>query len=558
MREPSPPCLLISDFNVLNFAGHLESDEEAPALAAAAAPYGQVVPVLLDEALPCWSPPPEMAVVWTRPEAVLPAFTDALALQPLDVQRLRHDVDAYAAALLRASERVRALLVPTWVMPQTSRGHGLLDLRPRLGVAGALMQANLRLCAAVGGASNVFVLDAQRWMAAGGGASAPLWHMAKVPIAAGVFEEAAKDVKAAWRALHGEARKLVILDLDETLWGGVVGDVGWERLRLGGHDPAGEAFVDFQRALQALGRRGVLLGIASKNTEAVALEAIDRHPEMALRRKDFAGWRIDWQDKAKNIVELTRELRLGLGSVVFIDDNPVERARVREALPEVLVPDWPRDPMQYRAALEGLRCFDTLAVSDEDRERAAMYASEHSRSEAMRAVSSPEEWLATLEVVVGVEPLGEGNLTRVAQLLNKTNQMNLRTRRLTEAELVRWAAEGDREVWAFRVRDRFGDSGLVGVASLSFDRGIAAIADFVLSCRVMGRKVEEAMVAWLVDKARARGVDVIEAELLETPRNGPCLELWRRSGFACDGGLRFRWSAAAPYPPPRFVDLVPA
>src|SRR5262249_25838083 len=160
--------------------------------------------------------------------------------------------------------------------------------------------------------------------------------LGKIAFAPEVLRLAAADVKAALRAVQGRSRKLVVLDLDDTLWGGVVGDVGWESLRLGGHDPIGEAFVEFQRALAALARRGVVLAIASKNTEAVALEAIDRPPEMVLRRRHFAGWRIDWRDKAGNILELVSELRLGLDAVVFLDDNPVERERVRGALPAVL------------------------------------------------------------------------------------------------------------------------------------------------------------------------------------------------------------------------------
>src|SRR5262249_22447003 len=157
-----------------------------------------------------------------------------------------------------------------------------------------------------------------------------LWYLGKIPYANEVFKEAARDVKSALRGLAGKARKLVIVDLDETLWGGIVGEDGWEHIKLGGHDPASEALADFQRELKALTRRGILLGIVSKNEEAVALAAIDKHPEMVLRRSDFTGWRINWGDKAANIVDLVNELNLGIDSVVFIDDNPSERARVRE------------------------------------------------------------------------------------------------------------------------------------------------------------------------------------------------------------------------------------
>ena len=172
------------------------------------------------------------------------------------------------------------------------------------------------------------------------------------------MREAAADIRAAFVGLRGAAKKLLVLDLDDTLWGGIVGDAGWENLRLGGHDPQGESFADFQRAIKNLKRRGVVLALVSKNEESVALEAIRNHPEMVLKEDDFVGWRINWTDKARNIAELATELNLGLQSVVFIDDNPVERARVREALPEVFVPEWPEDKLLYASAFGQLRCFD--------------------------------------------------------------------------------------------------------------------------------------------------------------------------------------------------------
>src|SRR5262249_44027937 len=220
-----------------------------------------------------------------------------------------------------------------------------------------------------------------------------------------VFVEAARDIKAALAGLGGAARKVVILDLDDTLWGGIVGDVGWQGLRLGGHDSVGEAFVDFQRHLKALTRRGILLAIASKNEEPVALEAIGSHPEMVLRAEDFAARRINWKDKAQNIVDLMADLNLGLQSAVFIDDNPVERARVREALPEVFVPDWPEARLLYSSTLVGLRCFDAPAISREDAERSRMYAAERQREDLKKQVQSIDAWLRSLETRARVEPL---------------------------------------------------------------------------------------------------------------------------------------------------------
>jgi FkbH-like protein len=320
----------------------------------------------------------------------------------------------------------------------------------------------------------------------------------------------------------------------------------------------GEAFVEFQHALRALTSRGILLGLASKNEEAVALEAIDRHPEMVLARDHFAGWRINWNDKAQNIADLAAELNLGLQSVVFIDDNPVERARVREALPEVYVPEWPLEKMHYTAALLRLRCFDAPALSDEDVRRAQMYVAERRRGEERARVGSVDSWLGTLGTGLAVEELHPANRQRVVQLLNKTNQMNLSTRRMTEPELAAWADAPGRTLWAFRVADRFGDAGLTGIASLEVEGGEARIVDFVLSCRVMGRQVEEAMVSLLVDEARARGARRVAARYLATPKNVPCLRFWTdRSGFERDAETEtFTWDVERPYPFPGHIRRV--
>ena len=328
-------------------------------------------------------------------------------------------------------------------------------------------------------------------------------------------------MKAALRATSGAARKLLVLDLDDTLWGGVVGDVGWQHLRLGGHDAVGEAFVAFQRSLLRLMRRGVVLAIVSKNTESVALEAIDAHPEMVLRRTCFAAWRINWEDKAANVAALVEELRLGRDAVVFIDDSPVERDRVRRALPEVMVPDWPADPLLYEQALADLSCFDTFAVSDEDRGRTRMYQAERARTQARAEMPSLDDYLASLGLVVTVEDLAPTNLTRAAQLLNKTNQMNLSTRRMAEAEWFAWSAAPNRRAWVFRVSDRFDDYGLTGIASVEAQGDRVTIVDFVLSCRVMGRGVEEAMLAAIARRMGAVGGAQLVVPFVATSRNMP-------------------------------------
>jgi FkbH-like protein len=276
---------------------------------------------------------------------------------------------------------------------------------------------------------------------------------------------------------------------------------------------------------------------------------------MILREEDFVGWKINWTDKAKNIVDLASELNLGLQSVVFIDDNPVERARVREALPEVLVPDWPEDKFLYPSALYRLRCFDAPALSREDLERTTMYAEERQREALQKQVGSIGEWLKSLEIKVRAEPLGPGNLARAAQLLNKTNQMNLSTRRLTEAELLGWTRQPGRAFFTVTVSDRLGDAGLTGLLSIEREGDVARIVDYVLSCRVMGRKVEETMVHLAVTTAREQGCKSVVADYIPTAKNKPCLSFWLATGWTSEGDRRFTWDAAEPFGLPEAIAL---
>jgi FkbH-like protein len=415
---------------------------------------------------------------------------------------------------------------------------------------------NLRLAERLDG-SSVYVLDAQRWIDAAGqhATRARPWYLGKIPFSQTVFSEAALDVRAGLRGIRGQARKLLVLDLDDTLWGGIVGDLGWQNLALGGHDAVGEAFVDFQHRIADLAKRGIALAIVSKNEESVALEAFRSHPEMVLKLEQISAYRINWRDKAQNVAEIAKELNLGLQSVVFIDDNPAERARVREALPEVYVPEWPEDKTEYVPTFLSLRCFDVPRISQEDLERTRMYAEERQRETAKATVGSLDDWLQSLGLVVRVEKLGASNLVRTTQLLNKTNQLNLRTRRLTEQELLDWANTPRHEVWAVSVADRFGDAGLTGILGIAArDDGALEVFDYVLSCRVMGRRVEETLLWLASERARALGCSRVVAPFIATKKNMPTKSLFDRSGFQHDPASS-TYSHADAYPQPLGVKV---
>ncbi len=548
---------LVSDFNLQNFASLLKNSAELPVVDCVLAPFGQVVPTLLKQNTDFWGSELDALLVWTRPEAVIESFNEVLAYRDASRDQLTAEVDRFCTLLKGVPDEIKMILVPTWTVPAYQRGLGLIDMKGHGGIALSLMRMNLCLAECLAKDVRTFVLAADRWINTVGskGFDPRLWYLSKIPFSNEVFKEAAGDVKAAIRAVSGQAKKVIIVDLDETLWGGIVGDLGWQNIRLGGHDAIGEAYADFQRSLKRLSGRGILLGIVSKNEEELALEAIRNHPEMVLNLDDFAGWRINWQDKAQNIVELVNDLNLGIDSVVFIDDNPFERARVREALPEVLVPEWPDNPLFYTSALLKLNCFDIPSVSSEDRSRTNMYVSERKRKQLSREVGSLGEWLKTLQLSVKVEELNEANLERAVQLLNKTNQMNLSTRRMTQKELYDWANSRQNKLWTFRVSDKHGDSGLTGIASLSMEDRVGRIVDFILSCRVMGRRVEEAMLNTVIQEAKSRGLKEVYARYIPTSKNMPCKRFLEQSKLEGVDSHTFRWNLDKPYEPPEGLTI---
>ena len=549
--------LMISDFTINNFASYANNAHELPLFKATVSPFNRVNQVLLDSNLECWQMLPEAVVIWTRPEAVIESFKHILDFQQVPIEEILTQVDEYSSLIIGIKDRAKYIFVPTWTSPSYYKVFQTLDMK-KFGISHVLMQMNLRLAANLSQIPNIYTLNAQKWIEMSGqdAFSPKLWYMAKVPFKNEVFKEALGDIKSAINGISGKAKKLVILDLDDTLWGGVVGDDGWKNLQLGGHDPVGEAYVDFQKALKSLTNRGILLAIVSKNEESVAMEAINHHPEMVIKEEDFAGWRINWEDKTRNIMELVSDLNLGLQSAVFIDDNPYERARVREALPEVYVPEWPQDKMLYKKALLSLRCFEVSTISDEDLMRTKMYVAERQRGQLKEQIGSLDEWLKTLAVKVEVQELNDAHLLRTVQLLNKTNQMNLSTRRMTEVELIEWCRRGQRKLWIICASDKFADLGLVGIVSIEVNNNVVYIADFVLSCRAMGRKIEEIMILKVVNYARTARLDKIIAKYAPTTKNRPCLEFWKSSGFTYDEneGL-FEWNLREDYPSVNYVEV---
>lgn len=549
-------ALLISDFSINNLAGYLKNDLLERGFQTVIAPFNQVHQTLIDPSLECWKEKYDYAIVWTQPERVLKHFQAFIQNEEIQLDDLFREIDAFSNALISASFRVNVLFVANWTIDLTLYYKGFLNGKADVGVINVLAQMNARLSSNLRFHSSIFVLDSSKWISnAGAIAYSPkLWYLSKTPFHTSVFASASKDIASYIGGIKGNTRKLIVVDLDNTLWGGVIGDIGQNNLVLGGHNPAGEAFRDFQLALKSLSNTGIVLAVTSKNEENIALEAIENHPEMVLRKNDFVAWRINWEDKAQNIYEIAKELNLGMDAIVFLDDNSFERERVKHALPDVFVPELPKDPMLYKHFLLQLDCFNTSSISEEDRKRTELYSMERQRTAAKNNFSDLEEWLKSIDIKVKCEPLSIDNLQRVTQLLNKTNQMNLQTGRYTEKELLDRNIYGVHETYAFSVSDNFGDSGLTGVLGLKIDGDTLFITDFVLSCRVIGRKVEETMLSIAIDIAYQKECEIVMAQYIPTDKNKPCLDFFRSSGMKRDGDT-FLWDVTKEYIRPYYVDL---
>jgi FkbH-like protein len=356
------------------------------------------------------------------------------------------------------------------------------------------------------------------------------WATARMPLASGSMVHLAREWLRFIHPLAGKVAKVVVCDLDNTLWGGVVGEDGVHGIHLGADYP-GLAFTELQRALLDISKRGILLAICSKNNLDDAKEVFDRRSEMLLKWEHFAAKRINWEDKAQGLREIAKELNLGLDSFVFVDDNAVERQWVRAQLPDVTVLPLAENPFTYAKSLRGCPLLERLRLSDEDRERHRFYAEQTLRAELQSATGSLEDFYRSLDQEVAIDRVTTETLPRAAQLTQKTNQFNMTTIRYSEGELSALIERGDGDAFVLRARDRFGDNGIVGVAILRTAGTATEIDTLLLSCRVIGRTVETAFLSYLSSHARSTGARKLRGRYLPTKKNGPAKDVYPSHGF---------------------------
>jgi FkbH-like protein len=475
-----------------------------------------------------------------RPNAVLFA---------LDAHHLAAGVNAAmsAADAAAALEEIQTRIVQCWrlakkfgpVIHQTPLPlhHGLMgnnEHRLPGSKAGfiARLNAALRPLAAAEGVE-LLALDervAQDGLAAWHDAA--LWHRAKQEIFPGAAPLYGDMVARILAAAQGRSAKCLVLDLDNTIWGGVIGDDGLAGIELGQGSTMGEAFAAFQDYARELSRRGVILAVCSKNDEANALEAFEKHPEMVLRRGDIASFVANWSDKPSNIKAIAAELNIGLDSLVFVDDNPFERALVRQELPMVAVPEVGDDPVDYPRILAEAGYFESLVITEEDRERGGQYQGNRLREALRSSTTDLPSYLRGLEMRLVWRRFDAIGLSRTVQLINKTNQFNLTTRRYTEAE-VQAVMEDDRAFGLqLRLTDRFGDNGIISIIIGKMQPDDELLIDtWLMSCRVLGRQVEPTTLNLIAEQAKALGARRLVGEYIPTKKNAMVKDHYAKLGF---------------------------
>lgn len=361
------------------------------------------------------------------------------------------------------------------------------------------------------------------------------FYSAKMALSIEILPHAAKAVIDVIKAVSGSIKKCVILDLDNTLWGGVIGDDGLGGIQIG-ELGAGHAFSDFQAYFLELKKRGIILAVCSKNNEDTAKEPFNSHPEMVLKLSDIAVFVANWEDKASNIKYIKETLNLGYDSFVFIDDNPFERNLVKSVLPDVTVPDMPEDPALYLSYIRSLNLFETASYSSEDISRTEQYQAEIGRKSLEASYSNIDDYLQSLEMQAEAKAFDEFHYSRIAQLTQRSNQFNLRTIRYTEADIEKISKDDNYLTIYFTLKDKFGDHGLISVVIMQKVGNETLFIDtWLMSCRVLKRGMEEFIVNKMIDIAKKNGYKTVQGEYIKTPKNAMVEKIYSKLGFHDNG-----------------------
>lgn len=529
-------CLSSFTFDPLRYAIELQGVRAGFSVESYIAPYGRFEQVLIDPASPLGAFDANAALLAVRLQDVCPPIYSRF--NALTAGEARSLIDGWFTRLESALRTFRGrskaiVLIQNYDLP-AAPAQGIADAGLAHSQTGLIRDANQRLRELAANIPNIYVMDYDGLVARAGRET---WSdertrlFARIPVASRHYWRLAGFYVKHLTPLFGLSKKVLVLDADHTLWGGVVGDVGVHGLQLG-QDFPGNAYVEFQQKVLDLYHRGIVLAIASKNEPGAVEQALADHPEMVLRANHFAAMRVNWNPKPQSLQEIAAELNLGLDSFVFMDDSPVECELMRKALPQVLTIQMPKDPAGYPAVIDRLECFEQWTISEEDRQRGALYRAEGERKQLQSAVVDMPTFYRQLEMRMTLHVNHVPHVARASQMTNRTNQFNMHTVRCSEDDIRQTMADGRHMVVTVALSDRFGDNGIIGMAIVQKGTDEWRIPQFLMSCRVLGRTVEQSLLRWIAARAKDEGATRLVAEYVATAKNKPF------GGFFGQCGLR--------------------
>lgn len=518
--------------------------------------YDNVMQDILNTKSLLYEHQPEVVVLALKLENLSQNFTQCFA--SLHSDEIKKESDRILNYVEQAIKEIRKnskalILLHNFGIP-VYPSFGILDYQDRSKQVNTLREMNIRLLDVVSKYENTFIVDIDLLKAAIGYnqfIDNRYWHIGKAPYTRKALEKIAQEYMKFIKALKGKNKKCLVLDCDNTLWGGIVGEDGIDNIKIGKTYP-GSAYWEFQQAILNLYNRGVILAICSKNNERDVLEVLEKHPDMVLRRKHFACMRINWNNKVTNLKEISQELNIGLDSLVLIDDSEFEANMVKNYLSEVKVITLAKDPTTYRDLLNSCGLFDTLTFSGEDRMRGQMYKTEAQRKRLRAQVTNLEDYYRYLEMEVIIGRADSFSISRIAQLTQKTNQYNLTTNRYSELDIKEFAASPDHDVLYLRLKDRFGDSGIIGVAILEHLDTQSTVDTFLLSCRVIGRGLEDVFLKECVELSRKRAQKLLKGIYIRTKKNSQVSDFYQKRRFKIetqtDSRVEYIFALNNPFP----------
>lgn len=526
--------------------------------------YNQYNQEILDDKSKLYRFEPNLVVLFIDTRALLgDVFFDYYTLSAQDQKCLTASKKEYLDSLIaRMKFKLKAkIIIHNFELP-CATPLGILENKQTLGLVEFIEILNGDLRAGFKSDSQVFIFDYNSFLSNIGKREVfnyKMYYLADIKIDLGYLPALADQYLAYIKPLISMTKKCIVLDLDNTLWGGIVGEDGAEGIKLG-PTPEGRPFMEFQKYILSLFNRGVILAVNSNNNLDDALEIFREHPYMILKEKHFASMKINWNGKVANMKAISEELNIGLDSFVFLDDDKFNREMMKSALPQVKVVNLPEDASLYLEVITQLDDFNTFQITGEDTKRGQMYAQQKKREEFCKSAHDIKAYLKGLNIVTTIQKANKFNVPRISQLTQKTNQFNLTTRRYLEEEIKKFSDSTDCIVFSIKAEDRFGDNGVTGAAIVKKKAKEWIVDSFLLSCREIGRGVEEVMLAHIFEEAKKEGIGRIVGEFIATKKNEPAKDFYQKSGFTLTekAGDMELWArdVTGGFPYPEFIEVI--